>query len=53
MVAPFVRYAFLGFLGVEAQALLPVTGEIGDHYPGGLAISVIGVPLLALGALGG
>lgn len=53
VASAFVRYAFLGLLGVEVQALLPVTGDLGAHYPAALAISVIGLPLLALGALGG
>lgn len=52
LLSPFVRYAFVGFIGVEVQALLPVTGDLGEHYPAAIGVSVLGLPLAVFALMG-
>lgn len=46
-----IRYAVMGFMGLEVQAILPVTGEIGEHYPASIYFNLTGLPLLLIAAV--
>lgn len=52
VVGPSLRYAVFGLAGVEVMALVPVTGEVGEHRPVAVLVNLVGLGSLMVAVAG-